>query len=510
MKIGLCIGLVVALLSASLITLGPSPAAGVQAGDLSYRIYLPIVSRPTIHYPNCRLGVGVVNNGLGTYPLEPFHFGWYVNWNASGTSSYGMEHFATLRIRQNKDASGYLPTYLITPTLTMNPGGLGPLVLANPGHVWIIGNEIDRRGQDEALPEMYAQIYHAAYTFIKNLDPTAKLATGSIVQPTPLRLQYLDKVLTAYRTQFGTAMPIDIWNIHMYILPELVGSWGAEVPPGSSATSGRLYDVTDNINLAVFQSLLQEMRSWMKARGYQNTPLIISEYGALLPVWWLQSGNPNLTEADQFLFNRNATFYIESGRDSQLGYAPDNYRLAQRGAIYSLDDDRVDQFGDFYWGTLLFRSTPPYTMTAAGASFRDTIAAALPSKIDLFPYEMTIDPPTPLGISEPITVNVTVAVANSGNTLSMAGGVPLSTTISFTDVTSDSLPLGTVLVAPVNGCGGRQTASVTWPDLAMGKHRLRVQVDSAGVISETDEANNWRDFEILVGQYAIYLPTIAR
>jgi subtilase family serine protease len=93
----------------------------------------------------------------------------------------------------------------------------------------------------------------------------------------------------------------------------------------------------------------------------------------------------------------------------------------------------------------------------------------------------------------------------------MVSGMPVSSTVSFTDVTSGSLPLGTALVAPVDGCGGLQTtASVVWPDLAAGLHRLRVQVDSANAISETDEANNWRDFEILVGQYAVYLPTIAR
>lgn len=510
MKIGLCIGLVIVLLSGILATQAASPASSVQADDLPYRIHLPLISKITGNYPNCRLGVGAVNNELDTYPLEPFRFGWYVNWRSMGSSNYGMEHYSTIRLSQNRDASGDLPAYVITPTLSLDPGGLGPIVLANPGHVWIVGNEIDRRGQDAALPELYAQIYYDAYTFIKNLDPTAKLAIGSIVQPTPLRLQYLDKVLTTYRAQFGTAMPIDIWNIHIYILPELVGSWGAEVPPGASTTVGRLYDITDNISLTVFQSLLQEMRSWMKSRGYQNTPLIITEYGALLPYWWLQSGNPNLTEADQYLFNRDATFYLESASNPQTGYAPDGYRLAQRGALYSLDDDRVDQFGDFYWGTLLFRSTPPYTMTAAGVSFRDTIAAALPSKVDLFPHAITTEPSTPIAASGSITLTITTAVANSGNTRPMSGAAPVSTTVSFTDVTSDSQLIATALVTPVDGCGEMQTVSVAWPDLTVGRHRLRVQVDSDGHVGETDETNNWREFEILVGQYATYLPAIAR
>ncbi len=218
----------------------------------------------------------------------------------SPTEPWNMEFYQAVHIRQDKNGSGFLPTVSINPPLTMAANGLGPIVQANPGSVWMLGNEIDRRAQGETMPDKYAEAYHDTYQFIKGIDPTARIATGSIVQPTPLRLEYLDKILTAYRSKYGGPMPIDVWNIHLYILPELKGSWGAEVPPGSAATQGRLYTAADNVNLNIFKSLIYEMRAWMKSRGYQETPLIITEFGALLPLWWMDDNGVTQEQMNQF------------------------------------------------------------------------------------------------------------------------------------------------------------------------------------------------------------------
>ncbi len=40
--------------------------------------------------------------------------------------------------------------------------------------------------------EVYAARYYEIATTIRALDPSAKLVFGSIVQPTPIRLHYLD------------------------------------------------------------------------------------------------------------------------------------------------------------------------------------------------------------------------------------------------------------------------------------------------------------------------------
>ncbi len=253
--------------------------------------YLPLVLSRYRNIPgdyrDCRLGVGVVRNPISTYDFTLFKIGWYVDWRVQRLpiKPYGIEFYHTIRVKQNKSGGVYLPTYTITPPLNFSSTGLGPVVQANPGNTWLIGNEIDRVNiQDETLPDMYAQIYHDAYYFIKGIDPTARVAIGSIVQPTPVRLQYLDLVLDAYRTKFGEPMPVDVWNIHIYILQEIKNSWGGEIPPGVDAATGMLYTVRDHVDLEILKSQVIAMRDWMKQRGYQDRPLIVTEFGALFPL----------------------------------------------------------------------------------------------------------------------------------------------------------------------------------------------------------------------------------
>jgi hypothetical protein len=91
---------------------------------------------------------------------------------------------------------------------------------ANPGALWLIGNEPDIVWQDNATPEEYAHAYGILHAAIKKADPTARVAIGGVSQPTPLRLAYLDRVLAAYEAQFGADMPVDVWNIHAFVLRE--------------------------------------------------------------------------------------------------------------------------------------------------------------------------------------------------------------------------------------------------------------------------------------------------
>ena len=104
-----------------------------------------------------------------------------------------------------------------------------PSIRTAPGSLWIVGNEPDRgpnpedctRGvQDDTYPEVYARFYHDVYAFIKQRDPSAQVAIAGLVQVTPGRLQYLDKVWQEYQNGYSSAMPVDVWNMHLYILPE--------------------------------------------------------------------------------------------------------------------------------------------------------------------------------------------------------------------------------------------------------------------------------------------------
>ena len=115
---------------------------------------------------------------------------------------------------------------------------IGQIAQQNPGSLWLVGNEMDVIWQDNATPEQYAAVYHDVYATLKQADPNSRVAIGGISEPSPLRLQYLDRVLQVYRDQYGQEMPIDVWNVHNFILPEQRGSWGVDIPPGSMPPAG--------------------------------------------------------------------------------------------------------------------------------------------------------------------------------------------------------------------------------------------------------------------------------
>src|SRR3990172_6291751 len=62
-------------------------------------------------YPNCRFGVGAIANPITTYPITPMRFGWYVNWSAplSPIKPAGVDFHHTIRVKQDKSGSTYLP-----------------------------------------------------------------------------------------------------------------------------------------------------------------------------------------------------------------------------------------------------------------------------------------------------------------------------------------------------------------------------------------------------------------
>ena len=488
-----------------------STTASFPAGSTGYGT----AQAAGVDFPNCRLGVGLTRNPvISVYNYTSTRVGWFHNWKAllSPTEPWNMEFYQAVHIRQDKNGSGFLPTVSINPPLTMAANGLGPIVQANPGSVWMLGNEIDRRAQGETMPDKYAEAYHDTYQFIKGIDPTARIATGSIVQPTPLRLEYLDKILTAYRSKYGGPMPIDVWNIHLYILQELKNSWGAEVPPGSTATQGRLYTAADNVNLNIFKSLIYEMRAWMKSRGYQETPLIITEFGALLPLWWMDDSGVTQQQMNQF--NRDTVSFMNTTADANLGYAADGYRLVQRSALYSLDDDSPSPGGlpgEFAWGTFLFRSTAPYTLTSMGQYYIGQIASPLTPTVDLHPYRYQPNPASMIAaVGETVTTTLRVSIANAGNTLAM-DGTPRSTTVRVSDVTAGgNTLLGEYSISPIGGCATTVEISAVWPDLTLGLHVARIEVDPGNTIMETIKSNNVMTATVLVGSYGVYLPLTSR
>jgi hypothetical protein len=215
--------------------------------------------------------------------------------------------------------------------LRPDPSTLAAIARANPGSLWLIGNEPDVKWQDNVEPAVYARLYHEAYAAIKAADPSAVVAAGGVSQPTPLRLRYLDAVLAAYREQFGAAMPADAWHVHNFILREERDSWGVDIPPGLPEDRGMLYEIDDCDNLEIFRRQVRDFRRWMAAHGFQDRPLIVSEYGIPMPEDY---GFP---PERVIRFLRGTFEFFLTATDPSLGYPADDYRLVQRWCWYSLD-----------------------------------------------------------------------------------------------------------------------------------------------------------------------------
>jgi hypothetical protein len=212
---------------------------------------------------------------------------------------------------------------------------------ANPGSYWLVGNEPDVRWQDNVTPQRYAEIYHDVYTFIKERDPEAKLVIGGVTQPTPLRRAYLDVVLDTYEERYGEKMPIDVWNVHAFTLREERDSWGVDIPPGMADDLAIEYEIDDHDDLEILRQNLIDFRAWMADRGYGDKPLIISEYGILMPEDY---GFPLQRVAD-YLTGSFDLFQTLSGEN---GYQLDDGRLVQQWFWYSIYDNELYSTGNLF------------------------------------------------------------------------------------------------------------------------------------------------------------------
>ena len=282
-----------------------------------------------------RMGYGKAS----AHDASVLNAGWYVDWGAEANPAHpgGAEYARTIlfHVHDTGTLCGWAPQpatqrWQVTPSLTGT--ALIQNVQANPGALWIIGNEPDAIFNGSPIQaELYADLYHDLYTLIKNTDPTAKIAIAAIVQPSPLRMLYLDRVLSHYQTTYSATLPVDVWNTHLYILNENGCEWGASEPPFIPGP-GWLIDFTPEalLNVPEMVNNLRTLRQWMTDRGYGDKPLIITEYGVLPTPDF--SGFSNQVAA-QFL--RDMSTVLLTTTDPVIGYPADSYRLAQKWAWFS-------------------------------------------------------------------------------------------------------------------------------------------------------------------------------
>jgi hypothetical protein len=473
------------------------------------------ITAATAPYPNCRYGSIALRNAVDSYDVGSLNLGWYVTEpipSPPRPNSALPVHLVRLQGRDCSDPACPNPEYWSAATITppLTDTGLGPIVDSNPRSIWLIGNEPDRPYvQDDVLPSQYAQAYHEAYAFIKARDPSAQVSAGGVVVPTPLRLQYLDLILEAYQDQYGAPMPVDLWNIHLHTVQEVRDSWGAEIPPGIEQDVGVVFTLAQHTDVSIFQQLVVDFRTWMAARGQRDRPLLITEFGVLIPPHYVDEQGQTFDPARVTVFMAQTMAWLDSQADPALGYPADNHRLVQRWNWYSLDDDSTlpGEPSLHAWNGWLFESASR-DRSVFGDAFAAHTAVISPT-VDLLAYRFRTSPPSPVAVApgETATVTLQVEVANGGN-----APIEQPVYVTFYEQVDDTFnPIGTVMLSPpLDGCGSTVTAELVWHDVGIGPHWVVVTPDPGNVIEEADERNNDTTGWLLVAGRQLHLPIVFR
>ncbi len=441
-----------------------------------------------------RFGWGTVHSDWTEYPgLEQLNAGWYLTFGllAFPPQPYGLGFVQTVRLSNDGPypdrACGKCPTWTALRGLTQ----------ANPASLWLIGNEIDTPHQDGIYPDRYAQLYHDLYRFLKDVDPTCQVAIGGIVQPTPLRLQYLDLILNEYQSRYGRLMPMDVFNAHNYILREELGNWGCLIPPGLPDTQGMLYELEDHYDLGIWIEQLMRLRTWMKDRGYGDLPLIISEYGILV-YDGLGGCTPEITRD----FMTGTFTWMRETTDPELGCPDDGYRLVQAWNWYSLNHAGVyNEYGDPVWLGLSHLYDPEtYEITDLGlayAAYTESLGSVPAIDLVMTGISKIQSEPGPGG---QVDITVTAKISNWGTETAA------QVLIRFD---AQGLPSREATIYDVAPGEARQ-ASVVWTDLTVGAYyTVTAAADPLNQTGECYEDNNAWTSPILIADRFLHFPLVS-
>lgn len=445
------------------------------------QLFLPLIrnGEPLI----CRFGANV-NQPFPNLMMDKLPLGWYVDYKALANPErpQGAKYVPIIRLSQTGPNAN---------DFTYDPSGtqLMDVIAGNPGADWFIGNEPDRRHyQDDMEPHVYAAAYHELYHLIKTADPTARIFAGTIVQPTPLRLQYLDMVLASYAQQNGgTSLPADGWSIHNFILNEVScdhdpgNCWGAEIPPGINAPFGQIVAINDNDNINMFQERIIAFRQWMFDNGYGDLPLSVSEYGILMPEIL---GFPD-TRVNAFM---NASVnYMLSAVDPVIGDPHDGRRLVQTWSWYSTGAPN-----DPYNGYLFEGNNPPWPLSPMGHNYANLIDQQEKAE-DYYPTSLVSET---FMVGNAATVALQAKIANSGNTTRSLHNIVVR--FYNGDPGLGGMQIGGDQIVMLPGCGYHQTVNISWPDVAPGDYQVFVVADASQQAHETNEANNVMSINVTV------------
>lgn len=138
---------------------------------------------------------------------------------------------------------------------------------AHLGNYWSVANEPN--WGPKFSPTDYAREFNLYSTYIRGLDPTAKMMTGGVLISEGFVgagysgtkwYDWLDQFRSEYQRLYGTAAPVDVWDIHPYDLPDYSGG----TTPARKAINNII-----------------AMRQYLDSRGMPSARIQISEISEL-------------------------------------------------------------------------------------------------------------------------------------------------------------------------------------------------------------------------------------
>ena len=318
---------------------------------MPYTINLPLVKH-TLFSESCHFAIGAPY-GIQGYNISELGVGSLLDWNSHRitTLAPNIDYLPILRLddKSFKGTLSNLPKYI-----ARNPAGA----------TWIIGNEPDSEVlyQDHVTAEKYAERYFALASVIRASDSSALIGFGAVIQPTPIRLYYLDQVMKRL-SQLAGGMDkalalIDVYTFHAFILNEeqiynpIKKSWGAGWPLGYNPNTWPAPEIISitpgndetwkTHSIQIYKDRVITIRKWMQKYGETDKPLWITEYGSLLPS--TPGDSFRVSQADAIAFMNDSFDFMLGYRDPNLGYAKDENRMVQLFVWYSLNED-LEKFG---------------------------------------------------------------------------------------------------------------------------------------------------------------------
>ena len=159
---------------------------------------------------------------------------------------------------QGADLRGHQRVYMVRASPRVDEERLVQALRTHPGRWWLIGNEPNDPNQDALSPGAFAGFYHRVYVLAKRADPTCHLAPAGLANAD---WRWAESFRESYRQQQGRYPRVDAWSIHNYILEPHC----------------------DQLDVAEFKTRILDFREWLTRIGERDTPLFLTEFGALYP-----------------------------------------------------------------------------------------------------------------------------------------------------------------------------------------------------------------------------------